>query len=155
MSLALEWREGEYPAGGRGRAPAPARQQPRPRGQARARRRQRLVFLCFVGVAAFVSALFMLIICLQVMVAQNEMRARETERLIDLERRQHEAIRLEIASLESPSRIEELALGQLGMVRASCAEYLETPSYEAARAQEGRLSAGEEGMVSEATQSGF
>ena len=152
MSLALDWREGEYPADGRRRDRAAVTEESRLRKRERERRRQRLTFLCFVSVAALISALFILIICLQVMVAQNDIRAREVERRIELERRQQEAMRLEIASLESQARIESLAVGQLGMVRAARTEYLETPAYEAAKRQGEERNLSEEGMVSEASQ---
>jgi len=154
MSLALEWREQQSPVNERERNRVPAAEESRIRKRERERRRMRLTFLCFVSVAAFVSALFILIICLHVVVVQNEIEAREVEKRIELERRQHEAMRLEIASLESPARIEGMAVGQLGMVRVAQAEYLETPSYQAARIQEQQHGSSEEGMVSEATQKG-
>jgi len=153
MSLALEWKEQTYPARERGESGARAGEESHQRKCARESRRMRLTFICFVSVAAFVSGLFILIICLHVMVVQNEMKASEVERQIELERRQQEAMRLEIASLESPALIENVAVGQLGMVQVAQAEYLETPSYRAAsELRQKEENTNGEGMVTEATQ---
>ena len=153
MSLALEWKSREYTARedkDRGRM----EQMAQARKCAEDRRRMRLVFICFICVAAFVSGLFILSICLHVMVVQNEMKVRGVEEQIDLERRQQEAIRIEVASLESPSRIESIAVEKLMMVQTTQTEYLETPAYRTAQQQEAEGLASEEGMVSEATQGG-
>jgi len=153
MSLALEWKGQEYTAREekhRGRIEQVARA----RKSAEDRRRMRLVFICFICVAAFVSGLFILSICLHVMVVQNEIKVREVEKQIDLERRQQEAMRVEIASLESPARVESIALEKLMMVQVTQTEYLETPAYRTAQQQEEERLASEEGMVSEATQGG-
>jgi cell division protein FtsL len=153
MSLALEWKERGYTARERPERRARDDEEMRRRKCARESRRMRLTFMCFVGVAAFVSALLILIVCLHVMVVQNEMKANEVEKEIELERRKHEAMRLEIASLESPARIESVAVEQLGMVRMAQAEYLETPSYKTAMETRQREDdANGEGMVTEATQ---
>jgi cell division protein FtsL len=153
MSLALEWKGQEYTAREekrRGRIEHVAQE----RKCAEERRRMRLVFICFICVAAFVSGLFILSICLHVVVVQNEMKVREVEKQIDLERRQQEAMRVEIASLESPARIESIAVEQLKMIPITQAEYLETPAYRTAKLQEQEGLTGEEGMVSDATQGG-
>ncbi|MBN2025394.1 MAG: hypothetical protein JW854_01340 [Actinobacteria bacterium] len=153
MSLALEWKGKEYTAREekhRGRMEQAARA----RKCAEDRRRMRLVFICFICVAAFVSGLFILSICLHVVVVQNEIKVREVEEQIKLERRQQEAMRVEIASLESPARIESIAVEKLMMVQVTQTEYLETPAYRFAQQQQMEKSAGEEGMVSEATQGG-
>ncbi|RJP29401.1 MAG: hypothetical protein C4536_11375 [Actinobacteria bacterium] len=153
MSLALEWKEREYTAQEekrRGRTEEVARE----RKSAADRRRMRLVFLCFICVAAFVSGLFILSICLHVMVVQNEIKVREVEKQVELERRQQEAMRVEIASLESPARVEKIAVEQLKMVQITQAEYLETPAYKTAKLQDGEEHSEEEGMVSDASQGG-
>lgn len=153
MSLALEWREHSYPDRERVESGARTGEELQRRKCARESRRMRLTFICFVSVAAFVSGLFILIICLHVMVVQNEMKASDVERQIELERRQHEAMRLEIASLESPARIEGVAVGQLGMVQVAQAEYLETPSYRTAmELRQKEANTNGEGMVTEAAQ---
>jgi cell division protein FtsB len=153
MSLALEWKEHSYPARERVDSGACRSEELRRRKCARESRRMRLTFICFVSVAAFVSGLFILIICLHVMVVQNEMKANEVEKQIELERRQHEAMRVEIASLESPALIESVAVGQLGMVQMAKAEYLETPAYRTAmETRRNEESNNGEGMVTEATQ---
>jgi cell division protein FtsL len=150
MSLALEWKDPQYPARGEERRGGEV-QEVRWRKSVEESRRLRLIFMCFLCVAAFLSGLFILNICLQVIVVQGEIKAREVEKQIELERRLHEGIRLEIASLESPARIEQMAKEHLGMVPVARAEYLETQAYQAAKAeQQDRLSGGE-GMVSEAT----
>jgi cell division protein FtsL len=154
MSLALEWKDQAYPAGRREESHARAAEESRERKGARESRRMRLTFFCFIAVAVFISGLFILTICLHVMVVQNEMKAREVEKQIELERRQHEAMRVEIASLESPSRIEKMAVEQLKMVQVAQAEYLETSSYQTARLQEQEDLSYEEGMVSDVTQGG-
>lgn len=153
MSLALEWKGQEYTA-----------REKKHRGHveevaqahrcARERRRMRLVFICFICVAAFVSGLFILSICLHVVVVQNEMKVREVEKEIDLERRQQEGLRVEVASLEAPARIESIAVDKLMMVQSTQTEYLETPAYKIAQQREEERPASEEGMVSEATQGG-
>ena len=153
MSLALEWKEQTV------RAPADRMQSHtaevmRERKCANDRRRLRLTFFCFICVAAFVSGLFIITICLHVMVVQNELKVREVEKQIELERRQHEAMRVEIASLESPARIENMAVGQLGMVQVTQTEYLETSAYQAAKLQVQEGQSNGEGMVSDATQGG-
>lgn len=151
MSLALEWKDTTAPASREKKRGRDA-EELRRRARAADGRRLRLTFLCFIGVAAFVCALFILTICLHVMVVQNEIRVREVERQIELERRQHEAMRVEIASLESPARIEKLAVERLNMVQVVQAEYLETPAYQAAKLQEEEGQSDKEGMVSDATQ---
>jgi cell division protein FtsL len=155
MSLALEWKEQAYPAPGRGESRAREAEEARACKSEQERRRLRLTFLCFISVAAFVSGLFILTICLHVVVVQNEIKSREVERQIELERRQHEAMRLDIASLESPGRIENMAVEQLKMVQVTRAEYLETSSYQAAKTQEQQGPSNKEGMVSDATQGGL
>lgn len=159
MSLALQWKEQTYPDRVReerpGHGSGAARDGKRGSVSERERRRMRLVFLCFLGVVLFVCALFILTICLHVVVVQNEMRAREIEEQIEFERRQHEAMRVEIASLESPSRIESMAVEKLKMVQFTQAEYLETRSYQAAKTQGQKRPSSEEGMVSDATQGGY
>lgn len=160
MSLAMEWKGTHYsPARGedkRGRERERSREKERNRERKSAadRRRLRLTFICFICVAAFITGLLILSIFLHVMVVQNEMKIREVEEQTDLERRRQEAIRVEVASLESPARIEQIAVEQLKMVQVALAEYLETPAYQAARAQEqNEIPAGGE-MVSDATRGG-
>jgi len=151
MSLALEWKEQTYPADGdrmRNRDAEVMRE----RKCVKEKRRMRLTFFCFLCVAVFVSGLFILTICLHVVVVQNEIKVHEVEKQIELERRQHEAMRVEIASLESPARIESMALGRLGMVQVTQTEYLETSAYQAAKLQVQEGQSNEEGMVSDATQ---
>ena len=153
MSLALEWKEHSHPVRERTGDDFRLDEESHRRKCARESRRMRLTFICFVSVAAFVSGLFIIIICLHVMVVQNEMRTSEVERQIELERRQHETMRLEIASLESPARIENVAVGQMGMVPVAQAEYLETPRYRTAmQPRQYEDDDNGEGMVTEATQ---
>lgn len=152
MSLALEWKEQAHPASEREERRDLAAEVKRERKSAREKRRLRLTFLCFLCVAAFVSGLLILTICLHVMVVQNDLKVREIEREIELERRKHEAMRVEIASLESPSRIESIAVDELKMVQVAQAEYLETASYQAAKTREADKAQHEEAMVSSATQ---
>lgn len=118
--------------------------------KARRSHRHRLVFFCFVLVALAVSGLFILSVLLQVMVAQNEMRVREIERQVELERRQQEELRVGIASLESPTRIEQIAAKDLGMEQVTRAEYLKTPAFMEARARQLERAKEEEALVSDA-----
>jgi cell division protein FtsL len=155
MSLALEWKGQAHPAHRRGDSRARETEESRVRKSERERRRMRLTFLCFISVAAFISGLLILIICLHVMVVQNEIQVREVERQIELEKRQHEAMRVEIASLESPARIENMAVEQLKMVQVAQAEYLETTAYQAAKLQEQEGVSDKEAVVSDATQGGL
>jgi cell division protein FtsL len=154
MSLALEWKDSTHHArvGERRR---PEAEEVRRRKRAKEERKLRLTFTCFVLVALFISSLLILSICLHVMVVQNEMRVNEIEREIELERRQQEAARLEIASLESPARIEKMAVEQLNMVQMTLAEYLETPAYQAARLNDQNDLTNEEAMVSDTNQGGL
>jgi cell division protein FtsB len=95
-------------------------------------RRSRLVFTAFLAVAILISGLLLLTVFLHVGVAQNEERLREASKEIELERRRQDALRTEIAALESPGRVEKEAVNRLGMVRVDRAEYLQTPAYRAA-----------------------
>lgn len=153
MSLALEWkgiaaREGcEREAGETRKAAAAVRDRQRSR-------RTRLVFTCFLAVAVAVSGLLIFSVCLHVSVVQNEMKIREIERQIELERRLQESLRAEIATLESPARVEDIAVNVMHMVQATLAEYLETPAYQAARDRESEPFSEEEAMVSDAERGG-
>lgn len=153
MSLAVEWR---YPseAAEREARPRPREAAERPRRGEAERRRTRLVFACFSCVAAFVCGLLLLSVFLHVMVVQDEVRTRELERRIELERRRQESLRVEIASLEAPRRIERIAVEELKMERVSGAVYLETPAFRAARKDGGRSEGVGEGMVSDASSGG-
>jgi cell division protein FtsL len=124
------------------------------RNSAQRSRRHRLMFFCFLAVALTVSGLFILSVFLQVAVAQNEMKARDMERQIELERRHQEEMRVEIAGLESPSRIELLAAKELDMVQVSQAEYLQTPAFQAAQIRQQERLEDKEGMVSDASGGG-
>jgi len=151
MSLALEWKGLPAPPHGgekRGREKEAGRR----RKSAAEMRRLRLTFTCFLCVAVFISGLLILTIFLHVMVVQNEMKIRELEEETELQRRHQEAVRVEVASLESPARIERAAVEQLGMVQVTLAEYLETPAYQAARSQENEGLYSKEEMVSDAEQ---
>jgi cell division protein FtsL len=117
-------------------------------------RKARLVFTCFTAIAAAICAILIFSVFLHVSVVQNEVKAQEVEDLIELERRQQEQLRVEIAALESPARIEEIAARIMGMVQSIQAEYVETPAYQAAKikGQEGFTE--EEEVVSDAANGG-
>ena len=167
MSLAMEWK-GSSPVRGlrkpvRKPEPQPVRgQRPLHRGEeARPRRirvqgsrKARLVFTCFTAIAAGVCAILIFSVFLHVSVVQNEVRAEEVRDLIELERRQQEQLRVEIAALESPSRIEEIAAEIMGMVQSLQAEYVETPAYQAAKIKGQDGFAEEEEVVSDAAGGG-
>ncbi|MGQ9475511.1 MAG: hypothetical protein ACUVRX_04995 [Actinomycetota bacterium] len=134
MSLALEWKIISDPRLGEERR---LREERRRREQALRKERERarrskLLFAAFTVVAGLVSGILLAAIVLHVGVVQNEVRLREARREIELERRRQDALRLEIASLESPGRIEGEAAGRLGMVQMEKVEYLETPAYRVA-----------------------
>ena len=154
MSLALEWKGLPPPSHG-GEKRGRQNEINSRRKSAAETRRLRLTFICFVCVAAFISGLLILTICLHVMVVQNEMKIRELEEQTELERRQQEAVRVDVASLESPARIEKVAVQDLGMVQVALAEYLETPAYQAARSQENEGLSSKEEMVSDVAQGGL
>ena len=155
MSLALEWKQEAY---GRGEAPGlprgdAAREEALRARASRARtRRHRLIFSCFCAVALAVSGLLIISVFLQVSVAQNELRTRELEREIELEMRRQEEVRAQIAALESPGRIEKLAVEELKMVQVAQMEYLKTPASLAEDAEEERNLTDEEGILSDAAQ---
>lgn len=165
MSLAMEWK-GSSPARGLRK---PVRKQEQVRGEkplgrddaarhkrkrAQSSRKARLIFTCFTAIAAAVCAVLIFSVFLHVSVVQNEVKAEEVKELIELERRQQEQLRVEIAALESPARIEEIAAKIMGMVQSIHAEYVETPAYQAAkiRGQEGFME--EEEVVSDAANGG-
>lgn len=134
MSLALEWKCLSDPRLGeeRRRLEERRRREEAVRKELERARRSRIVFAAFLAVAVATSGILLLTVVLNVCVAQNEVRLRESQREIELERRRQDAVRLEIASLESPARVEKEAVSRLGMVRAAEAEYLQTPAYRAA-----------------------
>lgn len=173
MSLALDWKASSARSGilEPRRRPEPRHKEARPRraeekqrvaaGESCRRRnnlehsrKMRLIFCCFIAVAAAFSGLLIISVCLHVSVVQNEIKARETERLIDLERRRQEELRVEIAALESPARIEDIAAGNLGMVQCTLAEYVETPAYQFAQAKEKVVIGNGEAVVSDAATGG-
>lgn len=151
MSLAMEWRH-SHGLEERAREPEPRKAMECPRRAAAQGRRNRVVFACFICVAAFVCGLLLLSVFLHVMVVQDEVKTRDLERRIELEKRDQEALRVEIASLEAPSRIERIAVEELKMVQVAQAEYLETPAFRTAR--NAGTEPGGEGMVSDATSGG-
>ncbi len=134
MSLALDWKCLSDPAlrEERQRLERRRSREKAVRKEMERARRSRLVFSSFLAVALLACGMLLLTVVLHVGVMQNEVRLRESQRQIELERRRQDAVRLEIASLESPGRIEREAALRLGMVRAERAEYLQTPAYRAA-----------------------
>jgi cell division protein FtsL len=107
-------------------------------------RRNRLLFCGFLLSALIVSGILIFCVFLHVMVVQNELRTRELERQIELERRQQEDMRTEIASLESPGRIEKIAAERLNMAQVTRVDYLWSPSFKALKSGEkSKLSDGE------------
>jgi cell division protein FtsL len=116
-------------------------------------RKARLVFTCFAAIAAGVCAILIFSVFLHVSVVQNEVKAEEVRDLVELERRQQEQLRVEIAALESPARIEEIAAEIMGMVQSLQAEYVETPAYQAAKIK-GQEGFAEEEVVSDAANGG-
>ena len=167
MSLAMEWK-GSSPARGlRKPVRKPERQPARDqkplrrveeahtrRKKVQGSRKARLIFTCFVAIAAGVCAILIFSIFLHVSVVQNEVKAEEVKDLIELERRQQEKLRVEIAALESPARIEEIAANIMGMVQSLQAEYVETPAYQAAKIKGQDGFAEEEEVVSDAANGG-
>ncbi|OFW59597.1 MAG: hypothetical protein A2W01_12285 [Candidatus Solincola sediminis] len=132
MSLAAEWK----------RAPAQPertpgqekeRQAQKVRKNAQASRRRKLAFTCFISIAAVVCGILIFSVFLRVMAAQDEVKIREVEKQIELEKRQQESIKLEIAGLESPARIEKIAVDNLQMTRVPWAAYVRTAAYKAQR----------------------
>ncbi len=134
MSLAMEWKCLSDPRLGEERRRREERQRREEalRKEMERARRSRIVFTAFLAVALVASGILLLTVVLNVGVAQNEVRLRESQREIELERRRQDAVRLEIASLESPARVEKEAVNRLGMVRVEAAEYIQTPAYRAA-----------------------
>lgn len=132
MSLAAEWK----------RAPGQPERNPHQESERRAQnarknaqasRRRKLVFVCFITIAAVASGILIFSVFLRVMVAQDEVKVRTLEKQVELEKRQQESIKLEIASLESPARIEKIAVENLQMTRVPWAEYVQTAAYRAER----------------------
>jgi len=164
MSLAMEWK-GSSPKRGivkpasrrktvKDEKPLRREEAHHKRKKVQSSRKARLVFTCFTAIAAAICAILIFSVFLHVSVVQNEVKAQEVEDLIELERRQQEQLRVEIAALESPARIEEIAARIMGMVQSIQAEYVETPAYQAAKikGQEGFMQ--EEAVVSDAANGG-
>lgn len=155
MSLALEWKGTPCPPSRGEERRGREREHSRARRCAADKRRMLLTFICFICVAVFISGLLILSVFLHVVVVQNEMKIQEVEEQTELERRRQEAVRVEVASMESPARIEQIAVEQLKMVQVALAEYLETPEYQAARLQEQDGLSSKEEMVSDAARGGL
>lgn len=156
MSLALEWKNLSSPSY---REEIRRREERRQaehlrRKQKQKARRTRLLFFSFLAVALIMCGILLLSICLHVMVVQNEISLRETERQIELERRKQDVARTEISSLESPARIEKEAVEELRMVQASAADYLETAAYRFAREGGGEGMPEAQAMAGDAVQGG-
>ncbi len=153
MSLAAEWK----------RAPGQPERNPHQESERRAQnarknaqasRRRKLVFVCFITIAAVASGILIFSVFLRVMVAQNEVKVRTLEKQVELEKRQQESIKLEIASLESPARIEKIAMENLQMTRVPWAEYVQTAAYKAERLGERQRLSDKETAAGEAAQGG-
>jgi cell division protein FtsL len=167
MSLAMEWKGSSPPRGlrrparesenktARGDKPPRVVEEPRHgRKIIQGSRKARLVFTCFMAIAAAVCAILIFSVFLHVAVVQNEVKAQEVERLIELEKRKQEQLRVEIAALESPARIEDIAVRIMGMVQSIDAEYVETPAYQAAKIKGREGFSEEEAVVSDAANGG-
>jgi cell division protein FtsL len=161
MSLAAEWKGAPgQPEEDPGRPRRDLRRRgneshaPAERKNAQASRRRKLLFICFISVAALVCGILILCVFLHVMVAQNEVKLRQVQQQIDVEKRQQEAAKIDIAALESPARIEKIAVEKLQMIRVPWAAYVETEAYKAARASERQKLSSKEAAVDGATQGG-
>lgn len=156
MSLAYEWKSLSSPRYGeeaRRREEKQRAEQLRRKNKEKARR-TRLLFCSFLAVALLVCGILLLSVFLHVVVAQNEIKTREAERQIELERRKQDAARADISSLESPGRIEREAVEKLRMVQATRTEYLETEAYRSAMLKAGEGIPGAQAMAGDATQGG-
>jgi cell division protein FtsL len=161
MSLAAEWKgaPGRLERDPSGPLRDPHRREserrvPAERKNAQASRRRKLVFVCFISVAAFICGILILSVFMHVMVAQNEVKLRQVQQQIDGEKRQQEAIKLDIATLESPARIEKIAIEKFQMIRVPLAAYVQTEAYKAARASERQKLSSKEAAAGGATQGG-
>ncbi len=87
-----------------------------------ARHRSRLngrAYLCFVVVILSLFGLLFAVAKMNISSAQKALRAREVQEAAEAERKAQEALRVEVARLESSARIEKVAEDELGMVRGS------------------------------------
>jgi len=114
-------------------APAPARS---PRSEPRRRpplevvrptpRRSRIGLIGVVGTLALFAILFALVL-FQTLVVQNQARLDRLDSQIRDQQAHYQQLRLQVAQLEAPSRIVEVATDKLGMVPPPGTSYL-TPS---------------------------
>jgi cell division protein FtsL len=139
MSLAAEWK-GSPGQPARDAGKEVDRHKQKARKQARASIRRKRIFVCLMATAALLAALFIGSVFLRVMTAQNEVRLRDVQAQMDLEKRQQESLRVQIAGLESPARIEKVAVNTLHMVRVPWAVYVQTDAYKSARLSERQVS---------------
>ncbi len=84
--------------------------------------RAKRVFLAFLLVLLALSALLFLIVALNISISQKGYCLRQLEEQIQEERKAQESLRLEVAKLESPARIEKIARNNLGMILPSATE---------------------------------
>ncbi len=106
---------------------APAKERERERSsqigvKTQGRVRTRRVYLAFLLVLFLLSALLFLVAALNVTISQKGYRLRQLEEEIHREKKAQESLRLEVAKLESPARIERIARQNLGMILPSVTE---------------------------------
>jgi cell division protein FtsL len=119
------------PAHARAVAPAPARrkEQPRPsslRVVGERNRQPRYALWTVVGVGA-VFALFFALVLFHTLLLQNQRRLDQLDSQVRTEQARYQQLRLQVAQLQSPERILQVATAKLGLVPSNGTRYL-TPS---------------------------
>lgn len=116
------------------------------------KRRQRVTLrgcACLAAAGALMFGLFFLVAWLNISTTQKGYDCKRLEKGIAEERMRHEELRLEVARLESPARVERIATEQLGMVLPIRSELLRLPAAapEAAAADGGAGASGSLGRT--------
>jgi cell division protein FtsL len=110
------------------RAPAPRREQPRPslRVVREANRRPRYALWTVIALGA-IFALFFALVMFHTVLLKNQRRLDQLDAQVSNEQATYQQLRLQVAQLQSPERILDVATSKLGLVPSNGTTYL-TPS---------------------------
>lgn len=99
-------------------------------------------YACFLAVLVTLFGLLFLVAQLNIAATQQGYRLKAVERQIEEERKEQEALKLEVARLESPARIEKIATETLKMVLPVNSELVRVPAEAGQGGQAGLADAG-------------
>lgn len=89
-----------------------------------ARRRQAYSFFVFVVAATLLTAAVMVNVSEHALIAQDAVELENLKGEVQIEQTSREDLLIQKAALESPERIEAIAVGKIGMVRPAQVDYL-------------------------------